>query len=127
MLATLRRPPPRGSVQSYVLQALLIRRDHIEYVRTRALVQAIINKDEANNALELYRDAQMPYLPKVKMADRQQTIQKLMSEVARGPMEIKPVMQKSVKSRLKTKVIQRNEEERLASSRRISNKIGGLL
>lgn len=121
---TLRRPPPRGSVQSYVLQALLIRKDHIEYTRTRAIIQAVINKDEANTALEVYRDTQMPYLPKVKKVDQQQHIKRLMSEVARGPMAITPVMQKQVRSRLKTKVIQRTEEQ-VENSRRISRKIGG--
>lgn len=124
---TLRRPPPRGSAQSYVLQALLIRKDHIEYTRTRAIVQAIINKDEANNALELYRDTQMPYLPKVKRSERQDVIKRLMSEVSKGPMSITPVMQKQVKSKLKTKVIQRSEEERLVSARRVATKMGGIL
>lgn len=124
---TLRRPPPRGSAQSYVLQALLIRKDHIEYTRTRAIVQAIINKEEANNALELYRDTQMPYLPKVKRSERQEVIKRLMSEVSKGPMAITPVMQKQVKSKLKTKVIQRSEEERLVSSRRVASKMGGIL
>lgn len=127
MLVTLRRPPPRGSAQSYVLQALLIRKDHIEYTRTRAIVQAVINKEEANNALELYRDTQMPYLPKVKRSERQDVIKRLMSEVAKGSMVITPVMQKQVKSKLKTKVVQRSEEERLVSSRRVSAKMGGIL
>jgi hypothetical protein len=90
-------------------------------------VQAIINKEEANNALELYRDTQMPYLPKVKRSERQDVIKRLMSEVAKGPMAITPVMQKQVKSKLKTKVIQRSEEERLVSSRRVASKMGGIL
>lgn len=124
---TLRRPPPRGSAQAYVLQALLIRRDHIEYTRTRAIVQAIVNKDEANKALDLYRDTQMPYLPRVKNSERQEVIKRLMSEVAKGPMAITPVMQKQVKSKLKTRVIQRSAEERLESSRRMAKKMGGLI
>lgn len=124
---TLRRPPPRGSAQAYVLQALLIRRDHIEYTRTRAIVQAIVNKDEANKALDLYRDTQMPYLPRVKNSERQEVIKRLMSEVAKGPMAITPVMQKQVKSKLKTRVIQRSAEERLESSRRMAKKMGGIL
>lgn len=90
-------------------------------------MQAIINKEEANNALELYRDTQMPYLPKVKRSERQDVIKRLMSEVAKGPMAITPVMQKQVKSKLKTKVIQRSEEERLVSSRRVASKMGGIL
>jgi hypothetical protein len=67
----------------------------------------------------------MPYLPKVKQTDRQQHIKRLMSEVARGPMAITPVMQKQVRSKLKTKVIQRTEEQ-VENTRRISQKIGGI-
>jgi len=96
-------------------------------MRTRALVQALVNKEEAQKALDAYRDVQMPYLPRIQKDDRQQHIKRLMDEVARGPIGITPVMPKQVRSRLKTRVIQRSEEENLAQSRRISKKIGGIL
>lgn len=96
-------------------------------MRTRAIVQALVNKDSADEALKAYRDTQMPYLPRIQKDDRQQHIKHLMDEVARGPIGITPVMTKQVRSRLKTKVIQRSEEEHLAQSRRISKKIGGIL
>jgi len=125
---TLRRPPPRGSLQSHVLQALLIRKDQIEYMRTRALVQALVSKDDAQKALDDYRDAQMPYLPGVQKNERQNHIKNLMSEVARGAIGITPIMPKQVRSRLRTKIVQRaTQEEQLAQSRRISKKIGGIL
>lgn len=130
MLATLRRPPPRGSAQSYVLQALLLRKDQIEYMRTRAIVQALVNKDAADDALKSYSEAQMPYLVGIKRTDRSQHISKLMSEVSRGPMAVSPVMQKQVKSKLKHRVVAReqvSQEEQLASTRRITKKIGGFL
>lgn len=128
MLATLRRLPPRGSAQSYVLQALLLRKDQIEYSRTRALVQAIVNKDAADEALKSYSEAQMPYLVRIKRDDRNQHIKRLMAEVARGAMSITPVMQKQVKSKLKTRVVERDQvskEEQLQTARRISKKVGG--
>jgi len=127
MLATLRRPPPRGSVQAYVLQALLLRRDQVEYTRTRAIIQATINKDAADEALKVYRDTLMPYLSRIQKSDRNQHIKHLMDEVARGPMSIAPVMQKQVKSKLKTRHVARSAEEELASTRRITKKIGGHL
>lgn len=96
-------------------------------MRTRAVVQALVNKDAADEALKAYRDAQMPYLPRVQKDDRQRHIRLLMEEVARGPIGITPVMPKQVRSRLKTKVIHRSEEEQLAQSRRISKRIGGIL
>lgn len=123
----MRRPPPRGSVQAYVLQALLLRRDQIEYFRTRALIQSIINKDAADDALKSFRDVLMPYMVRIQQTDRSQHIKYLMDEVARGPMSIAPVMQKQVKSKLKTRHVARSAEEELASTRRITKKIGGLL
>ena len=128
MLATLRKPPPRGSAQAHVLQALLLRKDQIEYMRTRAIVQALVNKDAADEALKNYSETQMPYLSRIKKDDRSQHIKRLMSEVARGPMAITPVMQKQVKSKLKTRVVERNQtstEEQVAVHRRISKKLGG--
>lgn len=127
MLATLRKPPPRGSAQAFVLQALLLRRDQIEYMRTRAHIQAIVNKDAAEEALKNFRDALMPYMAKIQKTDRSQHIKHLMNEVARGPMSISPVMQKQVKSKLKTRHVERSTEEEVASTRRINKKIGGLL
>lgn len=127
MLATLREPPPRGSAQSYVLQALVIRKDQIEYMRTRALIQTLYDKEKANEALKDYREAQMPYYRKNQQDDRQRHIKLLMQEVSRGPIGIAPVMTKQVKSKLRQKVIQRSSEEQLAQSRRVSNKIGGIV
>lgn len=92
------------------------------------MVQAIVSKDAADEALKIYRDVAMPYLVRIQKNDRNQHIQKLMSEVARGAMTITPVMQKQVKSKLKTRHVERgSQEEQLASTRRISKKIGGLL
>lgn len=128
MLATLRSPPPRGSAQAYVLQALLLRKDQIEYMRTKAIVQAIVNKEAADEALKSYSETVMPYLSRIKKDDRSQHIKRLMAEVARGPMAIAPVMQKQVKSKLKTRVVERDsssQEEQVAVQRRIAKKLGG--
>lgn len=126
LLATLREPPPRGSIQSYVLQALLIRKDQIEYLKVRAIVQATVNKEAADKALSEFRDAQLPYLPKVQKDDRSMHIKKLMEEVGRGEMSITPVMQKRVKSKMRHKVVQR-DETRVAQANRIAKKVGGIV
>lgn len=96
-------------------------------MRTRAVIQSIINKDAADEALKGFRDTLMPYLVRIQKSDRNQHIKHLMDEVARGPMAIAPVMQKQVKSKLKTRHVARSAEEELASTRRITKKIGGLL
>lgn len=85
------------------------------------------NKEMIDSALKEYRDVQMPYLQRVQGDDRSRHIKKLMEEVARGPIGITPVMQKRVSSKLKTRVVQRSEEERVESSRRLSKKLGGHL
>lgn len=90
------------------------------------MVQAIVNGKEADKTLSDYRDAQMPYLPKIQKDDRSKHIQKLVEEVGRGAMSISPVMQPRVKSKMKTKVVQR-KEELVAQSNRISRKLGGIL
>ena len=109
------------------MQALLIRKDQIEYYRTRAVVQAMVNKEAADEALKNYRDAQMPYLVGIQKTDRSQHIQRLISEVARGPMAITPVMQKQVRSKLKARVVQRTDEERVEFDRKLAKRIGGFL
>ncbi len=99
-------------------------------MRTKALVQAIVNKDAADDALKSYGDAQMPYLSRIKRDDRNQHIKRLMSEVSKGPLAIAPVMQKQVKSKLKHRVVERDQvskEEQLAATRKISKKIGGFI
>lgn len=100
--------------------------DQVEFLKVRAMVQATVNKEAADKALADYRDAQMPYLPKVQKNDRSVHIQKLMEEVGRGQMSITPVMQKRVKSKMKHKVIQR-DEERVAQANRVAKKVGGLV
>ncbi len=115
-------------MQAYMLQALLLRKDQIEYMRTHALVQAIVNKEAADEALKSYRGVALPYLAKIQTDDRSQHIKRLMSEVSRGPMQITQVMeQKKVRSKLKTKHIERSSEEQVAMTRRVNKKMGGYM
>lgn len=98
-------------------------------MRTRALVQAFVNKDAADEALKSYSEQLMPYLSRIKKDDRQQHIKRLMDEVKRGALQVTPVMQKQVKSKLKTQVIKREQltEEQLTVTRRITKKLGGFM
>lgn len=96
-------------MQSYILQALLIRKDHIEYMKTRAIVQAIVNEGAADKALKEYSEAQQPYLVGLRGRDRAEHIARLMKEVAAGPMGVTPVTTKRVKSKLRTRIYEREE------------------
>ncbi len=121
------KPPPRGSVQEYVLQELILHRDRIDYLKTRAIIQSVYEREKADEALKEYKDAQFPYLQKIQGEDRRQHIQKLMSEVGRGALQITPVVQKRVTSRLKTRIVQRSQEEQRESERKLSKKLGEFL
>lgn len=125
MLATTKEPPPRGSIKEALLQALLVRRDQIEYAKTRALVQTFINHDEAQKALDTYRDILFPYFQKQQKDQRQSHIQRLIDEVSRGPMTVTPVEQRKVRSKLKTRIVERSQEEAVEATRRLSKRIGG--
>jgi hypothetical protein len=78
----------------------------------------LVSKDAADDALSSYRNAQMPYLQGVQKKDRQQHIKRLVEEVSRGALSITPVMPKKVKSRLKTRIIQRTTEDDIKSSKK---------
>lgn len=108
-----------------VLQALLIRKDQIEYLKNRAIIQALVDKEKAQEALDAYRDSQFPYFQKIQRDQRSEHIKRLAAEVQRGPLAVTPLVQKRVRSKLKTRVVER--EETLEDSRRLSRKISGYL
>jgi hypothetical protein len=110
----------------FVLQALIIKKDHIEYMKTRVLAQALVNKEATDKALDEYRDLQMPYLARQKKDERSEHIKQLMSEVNKGALTVTPVMQKRVTSKMHTKVVKRSEEH-VASANRVTKKLGGVL
>lgn len=106
--------------------ALLVKKDQIEYMKTRTLVQSIINHEEAQKALEAYRDVQFPYLPNVKKTENQEHIDRLKKEVARGPLVIRAFPERKMKSKLKTRVEKMTPEQR-DISKRLSSKLGRLM
>jgi hypothetical protein len=132
MLATMSEPPPRGSLQESVLQVLLVRLDQVDYAKTRALVTAIINAskegiDETQKELDAYRDLQFPYYKNIQKTERSDHIKRLQQEVARGPLVVTAMPEKRMKSKLKTRVVERMTPEQRATSRRLSKKLGRLM
>lgn len=125
MLATLREPPPRGSVQDIILQALIVKKDQIEYAKTKVIVQTLFDKEKAQEALEEYRDLQFPYYQGVQRKEREANIKRLMAEVTQGAMTVTPLWSPKVKSKLKTKVIERSPEEQVEVGKRLSKRLGG--
>lgn len=107
--------------------ALLVKRDQIEYMKTRAVVQSIVNHEEAQKALEGYRDIQFPYLANIRKSEHQEHIDKLKKEVARGPMVIRAFPEKKMKSKLKSRLNDKMTPEQRAISKRLSTKLGRLM
>jgi hypothetical protein len=112
-------------VQDIVLQALLLKRDQIEYAKTRAIVQALYNKEKAPEALDEYRDIQFPYYQRSQRKERDRYIAQLTKEIQRGIMQVTPLTRPKARSKLRTRVVERSADEQAAAVRRLSKRLGG--
>lgn len=108
--------------------ALMLKIDQIEFCKTKAIVQAVVGADEAQKALDAYREVRMPYLEKVKERDKEKHVKMLMNEILKGPLAISPIFtEKKVKSRMKTLVAEKMTPDQRAALNRLSNKFGRVL
>lgn len=88
----------------------VLKREHVEHGRLRALATAIINKEKAGEAFDDYMKTAFPWLQTQKGKQHQESIDQLKAEIKRASKgyAIRPLWeQKSkVRSRLKTKVVE---------------------
>lgn len=110
MYQTLREPPKRGSLRESVLILYVLQKEQVEHARLRALAQGIVNKEKAVEAFEQYQQTAFPWIETQKRRDAQGFIKLLSEEVKRGAMGIRPLWEKPLRSRLKTRVVQRRSE-----------------
>ncbi len=91
----------------------MIRRDIVDMVKTKAIVQSIVKQEAGKEAWEGYFKEAFPWVATAQTMERQDHIKKLMSEVRRGPIKVTQVFdaQKTMRSRLRTKVIERRQAE----------------
>ena len=75
--------------------------------------------------MDQYRDAIFPYYQKLNRKDKDAKIEALNSWIRQGPMSVTALWQKKARSKLKTKVVERSEQERVEATRRLSRRIGG--
>jgi hypothetical protein len=108
---TLREPPPKGSLRESVLILYVLKKEHIEHARLRALAQGIVNKEKAVEAFEEYQRTAFPWIETQKRRDAQDHIRLLAAEVKRGALSIRPLWEKPVRSRLKTRIVGRARSE----------------
>jgi len=86
----------------------MLKREHVEHGRLRALATAIINKEKAGEAFDDYMKTAFPWLETQKGRERQSSIKVLQDEIKRaaGGFAIKPLWQENkIRSRLKTRVV----------------------
>ena len=112
LLASLREPPPTGSLQESVLLLYVLKKEQIEHARTRALAQAIVSKDKGKEVFDDYMKTAFPWLEAQKKNTHTDVIKALNAEVKRagaGGMGIRPLWQAPKQSKRKTKHIEKNE------------------
>lgn len=111
MYQTLREPPKRGSLRESVLILFVLQKEQVEHARLRALAQGIVNKEKAVEAFEEYQRTAFPWIETQKRRDAQSYIKLLSDEVKRGALGIRPLWEKPMRSRLKTRVVPRRSEK----------------
>lgn len=116
----LREPPPRGSPRESLLLLYVLKKDHVEYAKFRALAQAMVNKEKGPEAFDEFRKTAFPWVETQQKRDRESHIKLLTDEIKKGSLSIKPLWEqtKSIRSRLKTRVV---ESESPSDGQRNSN------
>jgi hypothetical protein len=129
MLATLREPPPVGSLREALLISLWLQKEQMEFAQTFAIIQTMVNKDKAKEALEDYRKARFPWIESSKNKQKAEDIKKLMEEIKRGALAIAPMASPKLRSRLKTRIVQRpaNDVTTTKEQTQIYGKIGQMI
>jgi len=112
LLRTLQAPPSKGSLQEWALIFLLDKLEDIEHARYLALVQVLINKEEGVKAFGDYMKIAFPSLALRKNQKEEETKAVLNWWTKRGPMKITPLAPLTLKSKLKTRVVQVNQDEK---------------
>ena len=96
---------------------LILKKDHIEFTRLRALAQSFINKEKGPEAFDEFRRAAFPWVETQQKRDQQATIKILQDEIKKGALAIKGGLwdntpTRAIKSRLRTKVVEADSAPR---------------
>lgn len=110
LLRTLREPPAPGSLQEWALTLLLLKLEEIEQARELAFAQLLLDKGKAAEAWSTYQETARFYVRAAQSKERQETIKKLLEEVQRGALGIRPLWEKPARSRLQSPVIHSPDE-----------------
>ena len=91
---------------------LLNRLEDIEHARFRALAQLIADKEEGIKAFEKYMQIAFPALALQKRQKDEETKKVLAQWLARGPMRVTPITPPTIRSRMMTRVVKVDTDEK---------------
>lgn len=87
----------------------MLKKEQVEHARLRALAQAIVEKEKGKEVFDDYMRVAFPWLETSKRREKDDHIKILLEEVKKGALDIKPLWQDRVRSRLKHRVVERAE------------------
>ncbi len=99
-------------MQEWALIFLLDRLEDIEHARYLALVQVIVNKEEGVKAFDEYMNIAFPSLALRKKQREDETKKVLKWWTKRGPIKVTSLAPLTLKSKLKTRVVQVTNDEK---------------
>lgn len=108
-------PPKRGSLRESVLFYLVLKKEDIETSKTKVIVQALAEaapkegRESIQKAWKEFIQDVYPWAETAKKREVGEWAQRLAQEVARGPLAVFAQPDKSFRSRLKAKVVERDQ------------------
>jgi len=124
MLSTLNEPPEPGSLQESALILFVLQEDLREFTRLKLLIQAVVDKEEGLKAFNDFTGEAFPYIEATRKKDKQQHIETLMKELKRGVLAVKPIQEEKMRSRLKSRLIERSEVRSAKEQSKFYEKLG---
>lgn len=118
LLASLREPPRKGSLRESVLLLYCLKREEIAYTRDLAMAQIQISPEKGVEVFHKYQKAMFPWVDSGKGRVEDHHKKLLDQAVKMGPLSIKPVGAKPVKSRLVKQVQKKQSAAEAALQRR---------
>jgi len=129
LFASLQKPPPRGSLQEWVLILYLDRVEAIEHAKFRALIQVMLlsgaeDQSAGTEAFDEYMKQAFPNL-ETKKGKKQEAMMKVLKEwVGLGALSVTPMPQLSVKG--KSKMVSRISSVEKGDIDKVLGKTGGI-
>ena len=101
-----------------------MRLESIEHARFRASAQIVLDQEKGVEAFEAYMKVAFPYLESVKRQQNADVLQQLNKEVRKGAIQIRPVVEQKVRSKLKTRLVKRTTPRTKDESNKLYGKLG---